>query len=243
MTDSSEGALCSATRRIMLISPTPNRIRNLLAVLTGHCFDVFTLHEWDDGMLDSLKPQLVIYDALPIASLPDAYNRWREQELQKASSRMNIPLLVLMPEREERSLENRAGVHVMRWPSEPEAALLEIKRIVERAQDVYASRRAGEGIMFKDLAIDPGKMIVTRGLEQIGLTKTEYDLLLHFITSDGSVQTREALLDIVWGQQFYASSNVVDVHIKSLRKKLKDNAVSPRYIATVRGAGYRLADR
>ncbi len=85
-------------------------------------------------------------------------------------------------------------------------------------------------------------MTVDRGGQRIDLTKTEYDLLLHFISSDGSVLTRESLLDTVWGLQFYGGSNLVDAHIKSLRKKLKDSAVAPKYIVTVRGAGYRLAD-
>jgi two-component system alkaline phosphatase synthesis response regulator PhoP len=105
-----------------------------------------------------------------------------------------------------------------------------------------ASRNDEDLRTFKDIQIDLRRMRVTRGGQRIELTKTEYDLLLHFVSSDGSVLSRENLLDTVWGMQFYGGSNVVDVHIKSLRKKLKDSAVSPRYIVTVRGAGYRLAD-
>lgn len=63
-----------------------------------------------------------------------------------------------------------------------------------------------------------------------------------YVVWEGAVQTRELLLDVIWGLQFYVGSNVVDVHIKSLRKKLEDSAVDPKYIATVRGVGYRLAD-
>lgn len=61
-------------------------------------------------------------------------------------------------------------------------------------------------------------MTVDRAGQRIELTKTEYDLLLHFMTSDGSVLTRESLLDTVWGLHFYGGSNLVDAHIKSLRK-------------------------
>jgi two-component system, OmpR family, alkaline phosphatase synthesis response regulator PhoP len=56
------------------------------------------------------------------------------------------------------------------------------------------------------------------------------------------VLSREELLSEVWGTSFLGGSNVVDVHIKSLRKKLGDNATNPTYITTVRGVGYRLAD-
>nr|WP_237690582.1 winged helix-turn-helix domain-containing protein [Paenibacillus caui] len=85
-------------------------------------------------------------------------------------------------------------------------------------------------------------MAVYRKGEQIDLTKTEYDLFVQLLESEGSVMTREDLLSAVWGTTFLGGSNVVDVHIKSLRKKLGDRAASPEYIATVRGAGYRLAD-
>ncbi|MNE66545.1 Transcriptional regulatory protein WalR [compost metagenome] len=108
---------------------------------------------------------------------------------------------------------------------------------------VTATSAGNEDIrQFKDIRIDLKKMTVERAEQRIDLTKTEYDLLLHFVSSDGSVLSRESLLDTVWGLQFFGGSNLVDAHIKSLRKKLKDSAVSPKYIVTVRGAGYRLAD-
>ncbi|MNJ82269.1 Alkaline phosphatase synthesis transcriptional regulatory protein PhoP [compost metagenome] len=65
---------------------------------------------------------------------------------------------------------------------------------------------------------------------------------MKLLDHEGSVLSREELLADVWETSFTGGSNVVDVHIKSLRKKLGDRAVNPTYIATVRGVGYRLAD-
>ena len=77
---------------------------------------------------------------------------------------------------------------------------------------------------------------------KIELTKTEYELLVKLLEREGAVLSREDLLAEVWGTSFLGGSNIVDVHIKSLRKKLGDRAVNSKYIATVRGVGYRLAD-
>lgn len=226
----------------MIISPMPDRVKQLFLTLSTECFDVFSLHEFNEGILPTLKPELLIYDALPTAATPSAGEILEKgQQLLKTVSSYNIPLVVLMDEQtyERKEEIDLAGSEVMVWPSSVEYALTRINRLLENQ-----SRFAGydDLIIFKDIIIDTKRMIVMKEQKRIELTKTEYDLLLHFFTSDGSVQTREVLLDMIWGLQFYAGSNVVDVHIKSLRKKLEDSAVDPNYIVTVRGVGYRLAD-
>lgn len=263
ITDFTEGVLCSLTKRVMLISPLPDRVRSLLVKLSGDCFDVFSLHEFTTGLLPALQPELLVYDALPIdkSGAAHAHTLQGGAELLQAARTHGVPVLVLLNGEayEARGNAELSGAELLVWPSDPEAALSRINRMLEErpASALVAAGSAGtaeaagmaeaakndeELLAFKDIAIDPRRMRVTRGGQRIELTKTEYDLLLHFVSSDGSVLTRENLLDTVWGMQFYGGSNVVDVHIKSLRKKLKDSAVSPKYIVTVRGAGYRLAD-
>jgi two-component system alkaline phosphatase synthesis response regulator PhoP len=95
---------------------------------------------------------------------------------------------------------------------------------------------------FKDLLIDTGRMAVYRDSRELRLTRTEYELLLVLLNAGGSVLTRETITERIWGCSLFGNSNTVDVHVKTLRKKLGDNAVFPKYVATVRGAGYRLAD-
>lgn len=265
ITDFTEGVLCSLTKRVMLISPLPDRVRSLLVKLSGDCFDVFSLHEFTAGLLPALQPELLVYDALPIdksASYASSHTLQGGAELLQTARTHGVPVLVLLNGEayEARGNAELSGAELLVWPSDPEAALSRINRMLEErpASALVAAGSAVAGVeagnpadvlrndedlrTFKDIQIDLRRMRVTRGGQRIELTKTEYDLLLHFVSSDGSVLTRENLLDTVWGMQFYGGSNVVDVHIKSLRKKLKDSAVSPRYIVTVRGAGYRLAD-
>ncbi|GKU77674.1 response regulator transcription factor [Paenibacillus sp. L3-i20] len=242
--DTNEGVICSLTKRVMIISPLPDRVRSLLVMLSTECFDVFSLHDFNKSMLPALQPELLVYDALPIAHPKAGQTLRGGEELLKAAEGYGVPVLVLMDKQSYETCgeEELSGAQLLVWPAKPEEALELINRMLE-------SRSTSQGLlglddikMFKDIEIDLRKMKVTQGNVRVDLTKTEYDLLLHFIASDGSVLSRESLLDTVWGLQFYGSSNVVDVHIKSLRKKLKDSAISPKYIVTVRGAGYRLAD-
>lgn len=245
LTDVSGATLCTLTKRVMIISPLPDRVRSLLVTLSAECFDVFSLHEFDKSMLPGLQPELLVYDALPIASPSVAHTLHDGEELLRIAECYSVPVLVLLDQQsyEERGDIEMNGAELLLWPTDPEEALQRINDMLENRPSM-ATNASGDFIrIFKDIRMDLRKMTVERSGSRVELTKMEYDLLLHFISSDGSVLSREALLGAIWGIQFYGSSNVVDVHIKSLRKKLKDSAVAPRYIATVRGAGYRLADR
>ncbi|MEK3884082.1 response regulator transcription factor [Paenibacillus sp. PL2-23] len=247
----SEGMLCSLTKRVMVISPLPERVRSLLVKLSAECFDVFSLHEFNRSMLPALSPELLIYDALPIplssAGAVAGQTLKGGEELLRAAEEAGVPVLVLLDHGSyaERGRVELSGAELLLWPAQPEEALTLINRMLEErpVRSVPAAEAQNDELLvFKDIRMDLRKMKVEKLGQRVELTKTEYDLLLRFLRSDGSVLTRESLLDSVWGMHFYGGSNVVDVHIKSLRKKLKDSAVSPKYIVTVRGSGYRLAD-
>lgn len=238
------GMLCSITQRVMIISPLPERVKSLLIALSAECFDVFSLHDFNKSILQSLQPELLVYDAIPVVHAATGNTLQAGAELLESADLHAVPVLILL---DQKSYDSRGtfalgAAELLVWPAKPEQAIKQINRMLLN-RPLSAAQAAVEDIRsFKDITIDLKKMTVDRGGQRIDLTKTEYDLLLHFISSDGSVLSRESLLDTVWGLQFYGGSNLVDAHIKSLRKKLKDSAVAPKYIVTVRGAGYRLAD-
>ncbi|ACT04491.1 winged helix-turn-helix domain-containing protein [Paenibacillus sp. JDR-2] len=235
--ESMEGKACSLTKRIMTVSPFPERMNSLLHLLTAECFDLFTLHDLNKAFVSSLQPELIIYDATPHPLIPDAIDALHAAMTQ--TSPINGASLLYLVHEDARIMAAAIPKHaeLLAWPSNPQEALNQINRMLGewKAPDLSSYR-------FKDLTVDLKKMAVFRGGERIELTKTEYDLLLMFLTSDGAVLTREAMFDAVWGSQYFGGSNVVDVHIKTLRRKLKDSAVAPHYIATVRGVGYRLVE-
>ncbi|MBL4952805.1 response regulator transcription factor [Neobacillus sp. YIM B02564] len=92
-----------------------------------------------------------------------------------------------------------------------------------------------------DLEIDTDTREVTRAGTSITLTPTEYDLLVYLILNKNKVVTRENILLNVWGYDFEGETNVIDVFIRHLRKKIEDG-FSTSLITTVRGIGYTIKE-
>jgi len=228
--------ICQSTKRIMIISESPERVRHMLVTLTSACYDVFSLHRLEGNMLQAFQPDLLIYDGSYTAQSD------REQLLRQTEL-LGTPVLMLLDQQSYESYSNYArGAELLQWPTRTELAMHRIQWMMSNKPKDKLPLASEDIRIFKDIYVDLKRMTVDLDGRRIELTKTEYDMLLYFIASDGSVLSRDSLLDAIWGVQFFGGSNVVDVHIKSLRKKLKDSAVSPKYIVTVRGVGYRLAD-
>ncbi len=96
---------------------------------------------------------------------------------------------------------------------------------------------------FGDLLIDHGRREVTLAGIVLPLTTLEFALLTTLAAHPGMVFTRAQLLERVWDTDYFGDDHVVDVHVANLRKKLNEDPAAPRYIETVRGAGYRFAGR
>jgi DNA-binding response OmpR family regulator len=94
--------------------------------------------------------------------------------------------------------------------------------------------------VFGDLELIPDEGMVLRDGEEVHLTKTEFRLLCELAESPGKVLSREALLDKVWGYDYFGDGRLVDVHIRRLRTKVEADPANPRHVVTVRGLGYRL---
>jgi DNA-binding response OmpR family regulator len=107
---------------------------------------------------------------------------------------------------------------------------------------VLLRRRAGQRtpvLQLADLRLDPATRQVTRGVRTIALTAREYALLEYFLRSAGRVLTRPMLAEHVWGIDFDPESNVIDVYVGYLRRKI-DLPGEVRLLHTTRGAGYVL---
>lgn len=94
---------------------------------------------------------------------------------------------------------------------------------------------------FADLSIHEQTREVKRNERQVELTKREYDLLLHLLKHPNQVLSREQLLDAVWGYDYFGDTNVVDVYIRYVRKKIEWDGEGT-LIQTVRGVGYVLKE-
>jgi DNA-binding response OmpR family regulator len=110
-----------------------------------------------------------------------------------------------------------------------------IRALLRRPEETLPAR-----LQVGDLILDANKRLAYHRDREIKLTLKEYSLLDYFMRHPGEVLSREDILDHLWGFDFEGFSNVVDVHIKNLRKKLDDG--EDIYLETVQGVGYRLKE-
>ncbi len=96
--------------------------------------------------------------------------------------------------------------------------------------------------VFGALSVDVGGREVNLDGEAVALTRTEFDLLEALSARPAMVFSRRQLIDAVWDQTWVGDEHLVDVHVGHLRRKLRDDPTSPRYVRTVRGVGYRMGD-
>ena len=127
-------------------------------------------------------------------------------------------------------------------PFSPAELVLRVKSILRRTTGANPDAGARARLTLADLVVDLDRHEVTRDGVPIPLTKVEFRLLTSLIEAGGRVLSRDQLLDAVYGNdQTEVLDRTVDVHIGRLRDKLGDDAEHPRYVATVRGVGYRVA--
>ncbi|WP_052339183.1 winged helix-turn-helix transcriptional regulator [Gorillibacterium massiliense] len=221
-----EGAFCTATRRVAVVSALPGRLNPLIRKLSSLCYDVMVFHNGDDPVLTLLQPDALIVDR----TLDDVLDRSYAQ-VRSAKA----PVIELV----SKVRPSKSDAREILWPCP-------VDKVIEAISSLSTTTTrlpSGEGeYHWKDISLDTKKMTVQRSGKRIELTRTEFDLLKILLQADGSVLSRQEIMDSVWGDDYFGGSNNIDVHIKSLRQKLNDDPRSPKYVATVRSIGYRLAD-
>jgi DNA-binding response OmpR family regulator len=103
-----------------------------------------------------------------------------------------------------------------------------------------AAPKPTDKVIVGDIAIDPEARLVTLAGATVALTTIEFDLLLTLARAAGRVKSREQLLLEVAERNFDVFDRSIDVHISSIRKKMGDDPKVPRFIVTIRSAGYML---
>lgn len=144
---------------------------------------------------------------------------------------------VIMLSAKDSVMDKVAGLQIgaddyLAKPFDIEELLARIQVVFRRQEKVSVDK-----IRFKDIVIDKESRIVTKNSEKLNLTNKEYELLILLISSKNKVVTRDVILDKVWGYDYDAGTNVVDVYVSYLRNKLNQND-KEEYIQTVRAVGY-----
>ncbi|MDE2019092.1 MAG: response regulator transcription factor [Patescibacteria group bacterium] len=148
------------------------------------------------------------------------------------------PILILtardMTDDKILALDNGADDYLVK-PFSFEELLARIRALLRRPPETLASE-----LTAKDVVLKPTEREVYRGGRKIDLTLKEFELLHYLMRHPGEVLNREDIYSHLWDFEDNSFSNIIDVHIKNLRKKLQDQDEKNRLVETIRGVGYRL---
>ncbi|WP_170007211.1 response regulator transcription factor [Bacillus fonticola] len=189
-----------------------------------------------DKMNDQLF-QLVILDLM----MPGLDGIEVCQEIRKRDA--SVPILMLTAKTETRDkvkgLETGADDYLTK-PFETEEFIARVQALLRRVQKTPAEETMDKKISLDGLTMDVSEHVVSVDEQPVHLTPKEYELLKMLLTHPKRVYSREQILFIVWGMDYFGDERTVDTHIKSIRRKLKRAGLPYNPIQTVWGVGYKI---
>ncbi len=228
-----------ANELILIVDDEPNIIELASLYLKQ---DGFRIISAGDGLtaLERIAqddPALMVLDLM----LPEL-DGWEVCKRVRAES--DLPILMLTARDDD--IDKIVGLELgaddyLTKPFNPRELVARIRAILRRAEPRRSSGSAGdEAVRVGNLTVDPARHEARIEGRLVDLRAKEFDLLLALVENKGLVLSRERLLDIVWGFDFYGQTRTVDVHIAHLRNKLSGCTAE---IETVWGVGYKLVER
>jgi DNA-binding response OmpR family regulator len=199
-------------------------------------FEVLVARDGSEALMRARTehPDLVVLDL----GLPGLDGLDVTRSLRRDSG---VPLIMLTARDSETDkvlgLELGADDYVTK-PFSPRELVARIRAVLRRHErsDVTDTIKVGE------LLIDVPRLRVEVAGRRVPLTASEFDLLATMARQPGRVFTRSQLLDAIRGQAIESYERAIDAHVKNIRRKLEADPRRPRYLLTVYGVGYRLAD-
>lgn len=230
--------------RLLMIDDDRKLCRLVASYLEPLAFDVVAVHDgrlgleratdsaekWHAVILDVMLPGLDGFDVL-----------------RGIRAKTSVPVLMLTARGDEMDrivgLEVGADDYLPKTFSTREL-LARLRAVLRRAATVAVAEGAApmQEVVVGDLRVNLDARSAAMGADALVLTPVEFDLLASLAKARGRVKTREALLDECRDRNYDVFDRSIDVHISALRRKLGDDAKQPRFIRTVRSAGYMLVD-
>lgn len=244
MPDSPEGGPPDGRTRLLMIDDDRKLTRLVSTYLEPLGFDVTAVHTGPEGVERATHPEEKWHAIILDVMLPgmDGF-----EVLKKIRAKSQVPVLMLTARGDEMDrivgLEVGADDYLPKTFSTRE--LLARLRAVLRRSAVSAAAKPGAEPPPTEFVVGPLRVNVDArsavlDATPLALTPVEFDLLASLAKAKGRVKSREALLDECRDRNYDVFDRSIDVHISALRKKLGDDAKEPKYIRTVRSAGYMM---
>jgi DNA-binding response OmpR family regulator len=201
--------------------------------LEGHDVEVVS-----DGDVASRRARTETFDAILLdVMLPNKDGFEVCREIRRAGVRTPILILTAKTQEAEKVMGLDLGADdYLTKPYGRHELRARVRALLRRGA---AADEAPEIHRFDDVEVDFARAEVRRAGTRVDLTPLEFRLMAAFVKSRGRVLSRQQLLDAAWGRDLAVTERVVDNQILNLRRKIEPDPVNPRYIAGVRGLGYR----
>lgn len=219
--------------RILLVEDDPGVRRFVVRGLREHAYAVDTAATGEEALYqaDINEYDLIILDVM-IPAL-DGFEVCRQ--LRKSSKRMPILMLTARDAVEDRvSGLDRGADDYLTKPFEFRELLARLRALLRRSTELHPPR-----LVVGDLVLDTAAQSATRAGQAISLTHKEYALLEYLVRNSGRVVSRADIAEHVWDETFDPFSNLIEVYINRLRRKIDPDGTSA-LLQTRRGAGYIL---
>ena len=218
--------------RILVVDDEPNIVELAKMYLTREGYHLDGVFNGQEAIshYEKNKYDLIMLDLM----LPDIDGF---ELCRRIRAKSDVPILMLTARKED--VDKIVGLELgaddyLTKPFNPRELVARIKAILRRYQ---AGEKKPEILELGRLRIDPARYEVSIDGRPLNLRGKEFALLLVFVQNSGLVLSREKLLELVWGYDYYGETRTVDVHINRLREKLAGSGIN---IATLRGVGYKM---
>jgi DNA-binding response OmpR family regulator len=222
--------------QILIVDDEPKITRLVRDYLENAGFAVTVARDGREALMRARteRPDLIVLDL----GLPGIDGLDVTRSLRRDAG---VPIIMLTARAAETDrvvgLELGADDYVTK-PFSPRELVARVRAVLRR----HEGDAGGELLRAADLSLDVARMRVEVAGRRVDLTPTEFGLVAALARQPGRVFTRSQLLDAIHGIAFESYERAIDAHVKNIRRKLERDPHQPRYLLTVYGVGYRLAD-
>ena len=230
-------------KKILVVDDEKDIVDLITYNLEKEGFTTMSAYDGDSAleMVKSKKPDLVVLDLM----LPGIRGLEVCKFIRRNRETEAVPIIMLTAKGDhvDRIIGFEVGADdYLTKPFNVRELIARVRAVLRRAESRPDSDKA-ETFIYRGLHVNYSSYEVRVDGERVDLGPTELKLLRFFTQHPGRVYTRDQLLDYVWGDETFVEPRTVDVHISRLRMAIEKDKEKPQYILTVRGIGYKFADK